>query len=291
MLEKNERYAYTAVGHPALRNASGEFYCRALRIRMKDYIFCKDCPLFGGMVQGENRSPECFYYDLDLSDASEIEPEALEKREHALMEAGLLPLFPAFLIGGEAERRFGILERAIQFAARAHSGQMRKGTGLPYICHPMEVMMLTARMTNDTEVAAAAALHDTLEDTDTTEEEIRSAFGDRVLSLVQGESENKRPGIPKAESWQIRKEEALKKAAQGSREEKIIMLADKLSNARSTSRSYAKIGDRVFERFNEKRKERHAWYAHGCLEVLKELSDTPQYQEYERLIREIYGDP
>ncbi|MFN2926319.1 HD domain-containing protein [Lachnospiraceae bacterium YH-ros2228] len=287
-LEKNERYSYSSIGHPASRNPEGFYYCRAVESLMADdYVLCRDCPLYGG-----NHAlgfPECWYYDLDLEDAELIDPEEFCQREHSLVESGLIPHFPFFLTDAEAQRRFGLMEKAIQFAAKAHLGQKRKGNGLPYICHPIEVMMLVARMTPDPEVAAAAALHDTLEDTDTRAEDIREHFGDRVLALVQSESEDKRPEMSKAESWQIRKEETLAVARKDGRDAKIIMLADKLSNLRSTYREWKIIGDQIFDRFNVKDKARHAWYARGCMEVLQDLSDLPQYREFCRLVETIYS--
>ncbi len=77
------------------------------------------------------------------------------------------------------------LDRAIIFAVKAHAGTERRGKGFPYIVHPMEAMEIVATMTPDQELLAAAALHDTVEDTSVTIEDIRAQFGDRVASLVQ----------------------------------------------------------------------------------------------------------
>ena len=56
-----------------------------------------------------------------------------------------------------------MIDKAITFATKAHEGQFRKGTKLPYIVHPLEVGVIVSRMTQDKEVIAAAILHDTLE--------------------------------------------------------------------------------------------------------------------------------
>ena len=83
------------------------------------------------------------------------------------------------------------IQKAIVFATLAHEGQCRKGTNIPYIVHPMEVMqILTANGCNET-VILAGILHDTLEDTQTTPEDILHIFGQEVLDLVLGESEDK----------------------------------------------------------------------------------------------------
>ena len=67
-----------------------------------------------------------------------------------------------------------LLDRAIIFAVHAHAGTERRGKGYPYIVHPMEAVEIVATMTADQELLAAAALHDTVEDTEVTVEQIRS---------------------------------------------------------------------------------------------------------------------
>ena len=66
-----------------------------------------------------------------------------------------------------------LLDRAIVFAVRAHAGTERRAKGFPYIVHPMEAVEIVATMTSDQELLAAAILHDTVEDTDVTVEQIR----------------------------------------------------------------------------------------------------------------------
>ena len=87
-----------------------------------------------------------------------------------------------------------LLDRAIVFAVHAHAGTERRGKGFPYIVHPMEAVEIVATMTRDQELLAAAALHDTVEDTDVTVEQIRTEFGDRIASLVASESDTLEAG-------------------------------------------------------------------------------------------------
>ena len=102
-----------------------------------------------------------------------------------------------------------LFDRAIEFAVKAHSGAVRKGTETPYIVHPMEVAAIVATMTNDASVLAGAVLHDVVEDTEYTIDDIRREFGDKVAALVASESENKREDLPSSETWKIRKQETL----------------------------------------------------------------------------------
>ena len=84
-----------------------------------------------------------------------------------------------------------MIKKAARFATKAHEGMLRKGGRMPYIYHPMEVALLVSRMTRDEEVIAAAYLHDVLEDTAVTAQELLLEFGERVLKLVQAETEDK----------------------------------------------------------------------------------------------------
>lgn len=183
---------------------------------------------------------------------------------------------------GSCGKRGIMIRKAADFAKRAHEGTFRKGSVIPYIYHPMEVALLVAQMTDDQEVIAAAYLHDVLEDTKVTPEEVRDVFGERVLKLVQLETEDK------ARTWKERKAATILHLTEASREIKILALGDKLSNLRSTARDYMVMGDEVWQRFNEKRRESHQWYLEGILEALSDLKELPAYQELQRLYEFIY---
>ena len=79
----------------------------------------------------------------------------------------------------------GRIERAIALAIRAHEAQVRKGDGqLPYVVHPVTVALILSRYTGDEDTIIAGLLHDTLEDTLVTAEEIEQAFGEKVRDTV-----------------------------------------------------------------------------------------------------------
>lgn len=176
-----------------------------------------------------------------------------------------------------------MIRQAAEFAEQAHKGAVRKGTSIPYITHPLETAVIVSMLTRDPELIAAALLHDTLEDTKTTYEELKEQFGVRVADLVAEESEDK------SKSWRERKGHTIAHLRQASREAKILTLADKLSNIRSMARDYLLKGEALWERFRVKEKSLHAWYYLSVKEALSELSDTPQYQEYEELCRRVFG--
>lgn len=177
------------------------------------------------------------------------------------------------------------LKDAVHLAVAAHAGQFRKGTKVPYITHPIEVMGIVATITRDVDVLAAAVLHDTVEDTVVTAEDIRREFGNRVAALVCAESEDKMTGIPAALSWKTRKQATIDHLRTCTDiDVKIISLGDKLSNLRCIERDLAEIGQDLWNRFNQKDPLMHKWYYSSFLETLQELHDTAAYKEYERLV-------
>jgi 5'-deoxynucleotidase YfbR-like HD superfamily hydrolase len=181
------------------------------------------------------------------------------------------------------------ISRAIIFAAKAHNGATRKGTELPYILHPMEAATIVASLTDDEEVIAAAILHDVLEDTDVTPAQLQIEFGARICKLVESESENKRPGLPAAETWKARKSETINYLQSvATDDERIIALADKLSNIRACLRDYEKSGDAMWEKFNMPDKEMQAWYYTSVRDALGKLQDTDAWKELNRLIERLF---
>ena len=181
-----------------------------------------------------------------------------------------------------------LLDRAIIFAVRAHAGTERRGKGFPYIVHPLEAVEIVATITPDQELLAAAALHDTVEDTDVTIEQIRDEFGERVASLVASESDTFEEGVSEEESWHSRKRAAIERLANASHDAKIVALGDKLSNMRAIARDYSVKGDDFWNIFHAKDPKDHEWHYRGLAESLRELSDTFAYKEFEQLINQVF---
>ena len=181
-----------------------------------------------------------------------------------------------------------LLDRAIIFAVKAHSGTERRGKGYPYIVHPLEAVEIVATMTSDQELLAAAALHDTVEDTDATVEQICAEFGERVAALVAAESEEKTEGISEADSWHARKQAAIDRLSHASHDAKIVTLGDKLSNMRAIARDYAELGDALWNRFHVNDPAAHAWHYRGLLEALRELEGTFAYSEFKNLVDQVF---
>jgi len=181
------------------------------------------------------------------------------------------------------------LDSAIEFALKAHKNTERRGKGFPYIIHPFEAMEIVASITNDKELLAAAVLHDTIEDTDITIDDIRREFGDRVAFLVEEESDKFTAGVSEEDSWRTRKQAAINRIAASSHDAKIVALGDKLSNARAIYRDYMTRGDALWSIFHAPNgKPDHEWHYRGLVDSLSELSDTFAYKELKWLVDRIF---
>ena len=181
-----------------------------------------------------------------------------------------------------------LLDRAIIFAVKAHAGTERRGKGFPYIVHPMEAVEIVATMTSDQELLAAAALHDTVEDTDVTVDRLREEFGARIASLVASESDTFQEGVSEEDSWHDRKRAAINRLASASHDAKIVALGDKLSNMRAIARDYSVMGDDLWKIFHAKDPKDHEWHYRGLADSLRELEDTFAFREFESLIDQVF---
>lgn len=176
-----------------------------------------------------------------------------------------------------------LVERAIEFAAHAHRKQVRKGTKIPYISHPFAVGMMLQRAGCPEEVVAAGILHDTLEDTSATSDQLLKKFGPVVLEIVQGCSEP-----DKEASWEERKQHTLDFLKSASLEIRLVACADKLHNIRTVKRDLARHGEATWERFKRGR-ERQLWYYTGLVESLGYASRFPLLEELQETVADVFG--
>lgn len=211
------------------------------------------------------------------------------ERACALAERGRIKPDPEELFS-EDEASRNTFERALEFAMTAHKGQVRKGSSIPYIVHPIETALIAMTLTRDQDLIIAALLHDIIEDTRYSAEDIEDAFGARISQLVQHESEDKRIGQKPSDTWKIRKQEFIDSLDNKSMDVKIIALSDKLSNMRATYEGCCKHGDEFWQRFNEKRKDMHKWYYRTVADKLREFENTDAWQELDSLIKKVFGE-
>lgn len=174
--------------------------------------------------------------------------------------------------------------KAIDFAQKAHNGQCRKGCELPYIVHPLGVMEILIRAGQSEDVIVAGILHDTLEDTDVTEEQIEKKFGKRVKDLVIAASEPDHDA-----PWEVRKQHTIEFLSQCSDEEVLmISCADKLHNIISFIDDYEIIGEDLWSRF-KRGKETQKWYYTALADIfIKYDKKNPLFKEFHKIVYKLF---
>lgn len=153
----------------------------------------------------------------------------------------------------------------MQRAVVAHRHQVRKGSDVPYISHPAMVALLLQRYGFEDEIIAAGLLHDVVEDTPVTEEELAAEFGPHVAELVHWVSETKKGPDGHTLPWEVRKQTKIEKLRKAPLPAKAVALADKLHNLFSTLDD-VRAGLPIWTKFNAP-KERCLWDAERIVEI------------------------
>jgi len=142
-----------------------------------------------------------------------------------------------------------LLERALRFSSVSHRDQFRKGGEIPYITHPFAVALILKEHGIVEETAIAAALlHDVIEDTDCSIEELQKEFPGEVVEIVSRMTERKLDEEGRKRSWHDRKQEHVRTIANAGRLSRTVFLADKLHNL-STMVYDIDRGEEIWHRF------------------------------------------
>ncbi len=180
-----------------------------------------------------------------------------------------------------------LLDAALTFAARAHRHQVRKGTDVPYIVHPVGVMLLLEHAgETDPELLAAALLHDTLEDAGVTLDELAQRFGPRVAGIVLGCTEPDHGSAP----WEVRKQHTVATLREAPRDVQLVAAADKLHNLTSMTLEHTRDGEQLWKRFNRGRASIE-WYYRAIAASLSAtpLADHPLVRELRDTVNTFFG--
>jgi hypothetical protein len=167
--------------------------------------------------------------------------------------------------GRQPSMRYPRLDKAIGLAAQLHQGQEREGDApLPYVTHPMEVLMALRYEGGETDedLLCAAALHDVIEESGASLDELRSVVGERAAGLVkeltrQEPSKEETQGMSKDEIWKLRANMLLDEIREMSPEAQRVKLADRVANLREAKRT--KAGPKW---------ERYAWQTEEILNIV-----------------------
>ena len=170
-----------------------------------------------------------------------------------------------------------LLEKAVRIATSAHQGQKRKEADIPYISHPMMVALKLMRHDFPDEVIAAALVHDVLEDTEFSRDELYKQLGDKVFAIVLAVTNDD------TLSWEDKKMKYVETVKNGPDGTKAVAIADKIHNAESLLMAYEAQGPVVWKNFN-KGKAKKMWFEHAVYDMLKDTWDHPLLAEYAALI-------
>ena len=170
-----------------------------------------------------------------------------------------------------------LTEKAKYFAINAHKGQVRKSEpDKPMIIHPISVGELLKEYGCDSQVIAAGFLHDVVEDTSYTLEDIQKEFGTDIASLVQGASEP-----DKSLSWEERKAHTIAETRKLPLRNKLVICADKINNLEDLLLKFQKSGVRDFSAF-KRGEQSQKWYYQGVYEALI-FQEDPNLPLFKRL--------
>jgi (p)ppGpp synthase/HD superfamily hydrolase len=158
------------------------------------------------------------------------------------------------------------LERALRWAAVRHHGQTRKGSDVPYVEHLVGVALILDRLRFDEDTVIAGLLHDVVEDTAATAEEVEAMFGPVVGEIVRHCSERKHDASGRKRPWLDRKREHLAAFAEAPPNARAVLLADKLHNLLSIELDLRE-GRAVWASFNADLAQ-VLWYYRASIETL-----------------------
>lgn len=179
------------------------------------------------------------------------------------------------------------VEEAREFAERVHEGQTRKVSEVPMFTHLEEVAGILQNAGMSEEVVMAGYLHDTVEDTETTAEDIERTFGPAVAAIVAGHTEDK------TKSWEERKQATIDELADPGTPFGIraLIIADRLSNLRGFKQDLTIVGESLWDHFKRGRDEQK-WYYTECLRYMAVGLDPEEipafFHDYKREVAEFF---
>ena len=184
--------------------------------------------------------------------------------------------------GWPLSRRF---EDALLYATRAHEGQRRKATTVPYVAHLLAVCALVLEDGGDEDEAIAALLHDVVEDQGGVPRaaEVRARFGDRVADIVVACSDT--DVMPKP-PWRSRKEAYVAHVRSAPDAVRRVSLADKVHNARTILADYRVVGEAVWRRFSAGGDDQ-LWYYESLVDAFRRDAPSPLHDEFVRVGAEL----
>lgn len=174
-------------------------------------------------------------------------------------------------------------QKAKEFAYKAHKGMKRKGKELPFTYHLELVRKILKTLTTDEEILAAGWLHDVIEDTPITLDELKKEFNSKICYYVDLETEDK--SLP----WKDRKLKQIEELRRNNFEVSLIAYADKMANMTEMDSDYQLEKEKLWKRFNRGKDEQH-WYYLEFYKIFKESKYFSQKQlmRYENVLANLF---
>ena len=207
------------------------------------------------------------------------------ERELATALQALLPHAPTAGARTPPSRRERFL-RAMEYALSVHSGDVRKGTEIPYVAHLLAVCGMVLEDGGSEDEAIAALLHDTAEDHggETRLADIQERFGAPVERIVRGCSDTLDSPKPQ---WKVRKLRHIQYLMTAPVDELRVALADKVHNARAIMSDLESVGSALWSRFNVSDAQEHLWYYRTLADLFAALHPGALARELDRTVKQI----
>ena len=170
-----------------------------------------------------------------------------------------------------------LLELATRIAVKAHEHQTRKESNIPYIVHPFMVALKLQKYGFSDEVLSAALVHDVLEDTNVTADEIEKSLGFEIRFMVETVTQDS--GI----SWKDKKIKYIEKVRVAPVNVRAIATADKIHNLESLIVGIKEHGESIWQNFNSSKVDK-IWFEESMLKMLRDTWEHPLVDEYESLL-------
>lgn len=173
-----------------------------------------------------------------------------------------------------------LIQEGLLIALEAHTGQIRKVMGDPFVIHEIMVGIKLKQYGFSAEVVAAGETHDVYEDTSFPEVELERRLGTRVSTIVKMVTHD--DSLP----WEEKKAGYIEQVRQGWVEAKAVCCADKIHNLGTLIDDHKILGPAIWQKFS-RGKAKKLWFEQSVLAMLKETWDHPIINEYEELVRQM----
>ncbi|MCF6276415.1 MAG: HD domain-containing protein [Candidatus Magasanikbacteria bacterium] len=171
-----------------------------------------------------------------------------------------------------------IIYNAIKKTTLLHEGQTRKDLEkTPYISHLVGVALILSQYTSDEDIIIAGLLHDTIEDTSYTPEDLERDFGKKIKDIVMGVTEDKN-----IKNWKERKQNYLDNLKTAPEESLLVATADKIHNMTSLSIDFRGLDEGVLKKFSSNVQER-IWFHEEVLKILENSTQNKIIEEYKKV--------